>query len=110
MARKKPKRLRRTTNGTRRLRPRVPRELLNGARAAIDRAIELFGSETKLARATGIAQQVFNRAVKRGRVSAELAISIQKATGGIVTANELRPDLWRRPEDVPVEKRQLAPR
>lgn len=82
---------------------------LNGSRAAIARAIDLFGSETKLARATGFAQQVFNRAVGRGRVSAELAIAIQKATGGMVTAAELRPDLWRRAEDVPVEKRQITP-
>lgn len=78
--------------------------LANGSRHAITRAIELFGSEAKLARATGFAQQVFNRAVRRGRVSAELAIAIQKATGGAVTADELRPDLWRRAEDVPVEK------
>jgi DNA-binding transcriptional regulator YdaS (Cro superfamily) len=82
----------------------------NGIEAAIDRAIELFGSEKKLAAAVGYAQQVFNRAVRRGRVSPELAIAIQKATGGHVTANELRPDLWRRAEDVPVEKRQLTPR
>ena len=90
--------------------PKQSRPLDNGSRAAIERAVELFGSEKKLAAAVGIAQQVLNRAVRRGRVSPELAIAIQKATGGYVTANELRPDLWRRAEDVPVEKRQLSPR
>jgi DNA-binding transcriptional regulator YdaS (Cro superfamily) len=84
--------------------------LSNGSRAAIDRAVMIFGSEKKLAAAVGVAQQVLNRAVRRGRVSPELAIAIQRATKGFVTANELRPDLWRRAEDVPVEKRQLLPR
>jgi DNA-binding transcriptional regulator YdaS (Cro superfamily) len=77
---------------------------------ALARAVNMFGSEKKLAAAVGVAQQVLNRAVKRGRVSPELAIAIQKATGGIVTANDLRPDLWRRAEDVPVEKRALTSR
>ena len=78
------------------------------SRAAIARAVKMFGSEKKLAAAAGVAQQVLNRAVKRGRVSPELAKAIQRATGGAVTANELRPDLWRRPEDVPVESQLIS--
>ena len=78
------------------------------SRLALARAVTMFGSEKKLAAAVGVAQQVFNRAVRRGRVSPELAKAIQIATGGMVTANELRPDLWRRAEDVPVEQRALT--
>jgi DNA-binding transcriptional regulator YdaS (Cro superfamily) len=75
---------------------------------ALRRAVELFGSENKLAAALGISQQNLNRAVRRGRVSPQLAIAIQKATRGSVTADELRPDLWRRAQDVPVEINQPA--
>jgi DNA-binding transcriptional regulator YdaS (Cro superfamily) len=75
---------------------------------ALRRAVELFGSENRLAAALGISQQNLNRAVRRGRVSPQLAIAIQKATGGNVTASELRPDLWRRAQDVPVEVKQPA--
>ena len=80
----------------------------NRSRSALARAVKMFGSEKKLAVAVGIAQQVLNRAVKRGRVSPELAKAIQRATGGAVTANELRPDLWRRAEDVPVESQLIS--
>jgi DNA-binding transcriptional regulator YdaS (Cro superfamily) len=83
--------------------PRRSTPKSDGSRSALARAVAMFGSETKLAMAVGIAQQVLNRAVRRGRVSPELAKAIQRATGGAVTANELRPDLWRRAEDVPVE-------
>jgi DNA-binding transcriptional regulator YdaS (Cro superfamily) len=75
---------------------------------ALRLAVELFGSERKLAQACGLAQQNMNRAIKRGRVSPHLAIAIQRATGGNVTASELRPDLWRRAEDVPIELKQPA--
>jgi DNA-binding transcriptional regulator YdaS (Cro superfamily) len=74
---------------------------------AFDRAISMFGSENRLAEAIGWAQQNVNAAVRRGRCSAEMAIAIQRATGGLVTANELRPELWRRAADVPVEKKVL---
>ena len=87
---------------------RRPTPESNRSRSALARAVAMFGSEKKLATAVGIAQQVLNRAVKRGRVSPELAKAIQRATGGAVTANELRPDLWRRAEDVPVESALIS--
>jgi len=38
-----------------------------------------------------------------GQVRPQLAIAIHRATGGAVPGNLWRPDLWRRPADVPVE-------
>jgi DNA-binding transcriptional regulator YdaS (Cro superfamily) len=75
---------------------------------ALNLAVEFFGSENKLALAIGITQQNINRAVRRGRVSPQVAMAIQKATGGYVTANELRPDIWRKARDVPIEIKQPA--
>jgi DNA-binding transcriptional regulator YdaS (Cro superfamily) len=75
---------------------------------ALNLAVEFFGSENKLALAIGITQQNINRAVRRGRVSPQVAMAIQRATGGYVTANELRPDIWRKARDVPIEIKQSA--
>jgi len=80
----------------------------NGIREAISRAVVIFGSEKNLAEAVGVSQQNMNRVVRKGRVSAEVAIEIHRATKGFVPGNQLRPDLWRRPEDVPVEVQQRA--
>lgn len=70
------------------------------ATASIERAIDLAGSEAKLAAKVGCSQVAINKAKHRGSVSAEMALSIERATGGVVTASELRPDLWpeREPE------------
>jgi DNA-binding transcriptional regulator YdaS (Cro superfamily) len=54
------------------------------------------GSEAALARATGLSQVAINKAARAGRVSAELAIRIESATG--VPRWRLRPDLWTAPE------------
>jgi DNA-binding transcriptional regulator YdaS (Cro superfamily) len=71
--------------------------------AAVACAIALKGSEQKLAAACGVTQPAISRAKKRGRLSPRLALAIHRATGGAVPASALRPDLWRRPQDVPVE-------
>lgn len=60
----------------------------------ISRAISIAGSEAKLGRAAGVSQNAIWQAKKKGRVSAELAIKIEKATAGLVTRLELRPDLF----------------
>lgn len=60
----------------------------------IDRAIAIAGSEAKLASITGWSQVGINKAKRRGRASAELAIAIHRATDGHVSAAELRPDLF----------------
>ena len=72
-------------------------------RAAIACAIALKGSEQKLAAACGVSQPAIWQAKTRGRLSPRLALAIHRATSGAVPACVLRPDLWRRPQDVPVE-------
>lgn len=59
----------------------------------IEAAILQLGSQAKLADACGVKQQSIWQAKHSGRVSAELALLIENATGGCVTARALRPDL-----------------
>lgn len=73
-------------------------------RDLICQAISLKGSQAKLAEAAGVKQQSIWQAKEAGRVSAELALAIHRATSGAVPASALRPDLWRRPEDVPTSE------
>jgi DNA-binding transcriptional regulator YdaS (Cro superfamily) len=56
-------------------------------------AILCGGSETKLARATGYSQNAIWSAKRSGRTSAEMAIRIDRATGGAIPKEKLRPDL-----------------
>jgi DNA-binding transcriptional regulator YdaS (Cro superfamily) len=69
---------------------------------AISRAIALAGSEVKLAAACGVTQPAISKVKLTGRISPRLALAVHRATAGRVPASELRPDLWRNPEDVPV--------
>jgi DNA-binding transcriptional regulator YdaS (Cro superfamily) len=62
-------------------------------RELLETAISQLGSQAKLAEACGVKQQSIWQAKDSGRVSAELALLIEKATGGTVTAKGLRPDL-----------------
>jgi len=61
-------------------------------------AIDLFGSEAKLASAIGVSQNAVNKAKHRVlngyAVSAEMALKIERATSGKVSKSTLRPDLW----------------
>jgi DNA-binding transcriptional regulator YdaS (Cro superfamily) len=81
-------------------------------RALLETAIALLGSQAKLADACGVTQASIWQAKKAGRVSAELALLIERATGGEITARQLRPDLpW--PDsplapDVPARKRAAS--
>ena len=70
--------------------------------AAFARAIRLAGSESKLAAATGYSQVAINKARRRGAVSPEMALAVHRSTGAAVPASALRPDLWARPQDVPL--------
>ena len=65
-------------------------------------AIRIAGSESKLAEATGFSQVAINKAKRRGSVSPAMALAVHRFTGGAVPASTLRPDLWARPQDVPV--------
>lgn len=57
-------------------------------------AIALAGSEAKLGKAAGVSQHAIWSAKKKGRVSAELAAAIDRATGGVVSRSALRPDVF----------------
>lgn len=73
---------------------------MDDARELIEKAISHCGSQSKLADRCGVKQASIWQAKDAGRVSAELALMIEQATDGVVTARALRPDLpW---PDVPV--------
>ena len=68
------------------------------------------GRQEDLAAAMGVAQQTVSKLL-RGEVpvSPEQAIAIHRATRGAVPGSALRPDLWGRPEHVPVQEPADAP-
>jgi DNA-binding transcriptional regulator YdaS (Cro superfamily) len=63
-------------------------------RAYLRTAIEQHGSEGKLGRATGYTQNAIWQAKRRGRVTAEMAVAIERATEGRVGRHLLRPDVF----------------
>lgn len=67
----------------------------------IERAITLAGSEAELARRTRLSQPLINKAKKNGRAGPRLALAIHHFSNGKISASEIRPDLWEKPEDVP---------
>lgn len=56
-------------------------------------AIKIIGSQSALAKAIGRRQQDINNWIKRGRVPADYCPSIERATKGVVTCEQLRPDV-----------------
>jgi DNA-binding transcriptional regulator YdaS (Cro superfamily) len=73
-------------------------------RALVAKAVRIVGSQTALAEQLGRSQQLISFLCTRAReISPEDAIGIHRATRGKVPASMLRPDLWRSPEDVPVD-------
>jgi DNA-binding transcriptional regulator YdaS (Cro superfamily) len=71
-------------------------------KAAVRRAVAIIGSEVRLAAACGVTQPAISKAKLQGRISVNLALAMHRATGGQVSASELRPDMWRGPENVPI--------
>lgn len=64
----------------------------------IRRAVDAVGTQAKLAEASGIVQQHISRLLNGSRpITAEAAVAIERATGGVVSRHELRPDLWPAP-------------
>lgn len=59
----------------------------------LETAIEHCGSQAKLADACGLKQSSIWQAKETGRCSARLAMAVERATAGKVTARQLRPDL-----------------
>lgn len=68
----------------------------------IQQAITFAGSEAKLGKGIGFSQVAINKAKHKGRASPAMALAIHRFTGGTVPASSIRPDIWARPEDVPV--------
>lgn len=62
------------------------------------KAIEIAGSQGRLAKAIGFSQPAISKARKFGKASAEMAAAIDKFTNGKVPKHALRPDLWKQPE------------
>lgn len=58
----------------------------------IERAIQILGTQEKLAELLNVSTQAVTK--WRKRVPAERVLGIEKATGGAVTRHELRPDLY----------------
>lgn len=67
--------------------------MMNGINA-IKTAITCFEGQQGLAAATGYTQQAVSKWLSTGKVSAEAAKKIEKATGGAVKAADLRPDIF----------------
>lgn len=65
-------------------------------------AIEIVGSQAKLADAVGVRQQTISKLLlgQRNKVSAEIAVGIHDATEGKVPKWRLRPDLFEAPVEV----------
>lgn len=70
------------------------------------KAIEDAGSEAKLGEASGYSQHAIWRAKKKGSVTPEMALAIQRATNGRVTARSLCPSVFL--VEVPSPERQSA--
>lgn len=58
----------------------------------IERAIQVVGSQDKLAAKLNVTKQAITK--WRRRVPAERVLGIEAATGGAVTRHDLRPDLY----------------
>jgi DNA-binding transcriptional regulator YdaS (Cro superfamily) len=75
-------------------------------RQAVTKAVAILGSEVKLAVACGVTQPAISKVKLHGRISARLALAVDRATNGRVSASDLRPDLWRSPGNVPLRGRE----
>lgn len=60
---------------------------------AINMAIAILGSQVALAKEIGCTPQVINNWLRRDRVPVEFCMKIERATGGRVTCEMLRPDV-----------------
>jgi DNA-binding transcriptional regulator YdaS (Cro superfamily) len=59
----------------------------------LEEAINVCGSQSELAKQIGVAPQVVNNWLRRKNIPAEHCPEIEKATGGAVRCEELRPDV-----------------
>jgi DNA-binding transcriptional regulator YdaS (Cro superfamily) len=61
---------------------------------AIERAAQLAGGQSALARKLGCTPQAVSKMCSTGKVPAERVIPVERAVDGAVTRHELRPDLY----------------
>ncbi|AET91066.1 hypothetical protein BYI23_B004590 [Burkholderia sp. YI23] len=61
---------------------------------AIERAAQILGGQSALARKLGCTPQAVSKMCSTGRVPAERVLAIENAVEGAVTRHELRPDLY----------------
>lgn len=71
---------------------------MSDTKTTIQRAVDHMGSQKKLAVAMECSQQQIAWMLKTGRVTAEMAIKIERATGKHVTRYDLRADLFSKEE------------
>lgn len=65
----------------------------------IERAVSIKGSQAKLAKDMGCSQQYISWLLKDAdRISANMAVAVERATDGEVSRADLRPDLFTTPE------------
>ena len=64
-------------------------------RPFIRRAVEIAGSQAKLAEGMGCSQQFISWLLHRAEnISGEIAVACEIATAGAITRHDLRPDLF----------------
>ncbi|MCR6700875.1 MAG: helix-turn-helix domain-containing protein [Dokdonella sp.] len=73
--------------------------------SALARAIDVVGSQAGLARMIGIRSPSISGWIVRGKVPAERCAAIERATSGLVTRYDLRPDVF---GDPPQAQKQVA--
>ena len=68
---------------------------------AILKTLSMYGSQDAMAKAIGVSQFAVSKWVRGvGAISAESAVLIEHATGGVITREDLRPDIFRRDHPV----------
>lgn len=70
-----------------------PHVFIVGGMEHLKRAIAAVGTQAELARRLNVVQQVVNNWVRRGNVPADYCPAIERATGGQVRCEDLRPDV-----------------
>lgn len=63
-------------------------------RTALEKAIKAAGSQSALARACGVSQQAVQQWAASGKVPATRVRSVVVACSGVVSAFDLRPDVF----------------
>lgn len=69
------------------------KELEQQMKEQLEKLVEWSGSQVRLAHCLNVSRQVVHSWVKRGRISASMAIEVEKITKGRFTKRDLRPDV-----------------